>query len=302
MTFFNRMRFVFLFFILFGLWTTWENNKYKSLLRLNSMLAIVLTISNFTLQIYLKNLYDFISLSNIVANSLFIFMVFSQLVIVVESIWHNHTQVELINKFSNVDILFASKLHSTVSYREEKFKVFMLMLILVSLEIIVEVFNSTFLLLFSSHNYNLMFPYEYPNIMSYLRSIQIICFVYLTQRRLKMINEELTNIQKPMMNVRSTLSIFERIFILKHIYGELYDIKELIEMLFGWSLLTNIVSQFCSFTSNCYWTYKSLSNMMHFITNLCAMAASSTVLIALGFHCSSCSHQVCDHVYYYIDH
>lgn len=84
MAFFNQMQNFFIVFILFGLWTTWQNSKYKRFLQLSSIFSIAQIVLNVSLAIILDRLYGVDSLSIVMACFWFSLSIFTHLVIVLE--------------------------------------------------------------------------------------------------------------------------------------------------------------------------------------------------------------------------
>lgn len=308
MAFFKQMQNYILFFILFGLWSTWKNLKYKIQIRVCSFLSIILVLVGFSVA-YIYKFYNFNSLSNTLANLIYIFIVITHLIIVVESIYRKYAQTKLIQNLSLVDYLFNTKSNVIVSYNKEKCEIFIKCSILVSVLIFVN-------LIFILYTYfqNLHFNFFYVKMFSYslmhLRSWQITFFVHLLRIRLILINDELKNIQNELRvqfndvnqsddncsvrqdMISTNLSINDRLMNLKRIYGELYEVCELINRVFGWSLLTNTTVTFINFTSISYWGYICRYNFGRLIISFNILVPMITTLGMLTFHCSSCFQRV----------
>lgn len=121
MAFFEQMRLYFIFFIFFGLWSTWQNNKYRSLLRVYSACCVQQEFLSFVSVIYSYNIFENNSLSATIANWLYIIDSLTHVVIVFESLYKRKAQLQLIRKFCSVDELFRNKLGITIPYRREKY-------------------------------------------------------------------------------------------------------------------------------------------------------------------------------------
>lgn len=139
MEFFKEMRIFFVFFISLGFWTTWQNGEFKFLLRLCSAFSMVLKFLFFSSAIIFDKLYGFDSLSNTVANVLFVFSALTHFVIVLETIFSDEAQKKLIQQLSAVDHLLTTKLQMKITYQHEKRTIFIHMLILASSKILTNV-------------------------------------------------------------------------------------------------------------------------------------------------------------------
>lgn len=92
MAFFEQTRLYFILFILLGFWTCWPDSKYKRLLRFHSIFSIALNVLNFTTTLVFNRFYSFESLSDLIANFLFISAMLTHLVILLESMFKSRTQ------------------------------------------------------------------------------------------------------------------------------------------------------------------------------------------------------------------
>lgn len=305
MVFFKQMRIYFFFFIFFGLWSTWENLKYKLQIKVCSFFSIALVFVWSLTAYFLNNFYAFNSLSNTVANFMFILIVITHLTIVVESFCQKEAQVKLIQNITLSDQLFNTKLKVIMPYHREKCEIFargfILILTVLLAKIIIAIYAWD-----KKLNFSFMYPAIYSILILRLRSIQILFFVYLLRNRLILINDELKNIQsalnvqfnearsscciasKILISSKSSvkISINDRIMYLKQIYKELYESCELINKAFGWSLLSVTTQAFVDFTSNCYWGYLRLQYFRGFSINL--LVPDILLLGTLAFYCSSC--------------
>lgn len=307
MAFFKQMQNYILLFILFGLWSTWENLKYKIQIRVCSFLCIIIVLVGFSIA-YIYKFYNFNSLSNTLANLLYIFIVITHLIIVVESIYQKDAQAKLIQNLSIVDHLFNIKSNVNISYHKDKCELFrkcsVLVLVLILINLIFILYTN-FLSLYFNFYYVTMYSYS----MMHLRLIQITFFVHLLRSRLILINVELKDIQNELRvqfnNVNQSddccarqdlistnLSINDRLMNLKRIHGELYESCELINSTFGWSLLTNTMETFINFTANSYWGYMCRNNFGRLIIAITVLVPMTTTLGTLAYNCSSCFQHV----------
>lgn len=307
MAFFKQMRSYFIMFILFGFWTCWPNSKYKRFLRFYSIFSIVLVVLNFISTLIFKSFYSFLSLSDLIANFLFISAVLTHLIIILESIYQNKTQMELLKKFSIVNYLFLKKLRLKLFQYNEKRKIFMRLLLMIIVQIVFRVFI-TVLGTTWKWKFDFLYVALFPELIIGFKLIQILFFVYTMNIYLGLINKQLICIENSTktsgglfrdesdLNVKCAgnikLTIFKRLFALKQIYGELHDICNRISITFAWSLLTIILYIFLNLTFNSYWVFKNLTQTKNLILNVILMTPNFIVLSAVATYCSSSSQQV----------
>lgn len=119
-TFFVEMRGFIAFFLMFGLWPTWQSNKFKYTLIIYSIFSISIVFGIFLSAVYINKVLDDNTLSTAVAYSFLFSVLSTHLIIVLQSLFYRKAQMKLIQKFSQVDRLFNNKLHIFISYRKEK--------------------------------------------------------------------------------------------------------------------------------------------------------------------------------------
>lgn len=310
MEFFTQIRHYILVFIFFGLWSSMHDFKYKLSLRIYSIFLLLLMFCFFLLTVYFRQFYTFTTITNTVANSLFVLVVITHFIIIVESIWQRKVQKRLIKEFIIVDEIFKTKLNIRIPYQKEKRKMFIIfstvLLIVLPIEVAVTVY-----LFYNSHVYYIVFQSVYSMWIIRLRPMQVLFFVFLLRTRLNLMNEKLkmvANIIKVKEggvrnrlnrgvatisgNSSSTLPIFDILLELKQVYTELYNINESINTAFGYSLLAIMTQNFVDFTSNCYWVYLTAQSFEKLITFASLLVPNLTVLGILTFCCSSCHQEV----------
>lgn len=306
MAFFRQIRVYIVFFIICGHWSLWQNSKYSLQIKLVSLLSIALVIFDFLSVFILDKIYDFNSLSNIIANLWFTAIVNTNLIILFETIYQKKAQANLIRNLSLVDELFSAKSNAMQSYAKEKREIFSRYFALLAIIISVDL-TILFYTYYEDIYFNLMYPGMYLNTMMRLRPIQILFFVYLIRNRLIMVNEELKNIQKAVISSKSNKTLSSnnnhlseeqsincQLLNLKQIYGALYDSCELCRMIFGCGLVAFTMQTFTEFTSNCYWGYVCLNEHNCLLTNL--LVPNILLLGTLAFYCSSCYQNVIHYI------
>lgn len=303
MVFFNQVRKNILLFTTFGLWSSWPTKRciLIFLLRANSAYAVLSELSIFFYVLVSYNIFDK-SFSDLVASWLYLIITMTHLVIVIESFLKVPLESQIIQKFTSVHNLFNTKLRVMIPHVKENREIFIRNFIVISIFILVKGGMSAFL-----HHHNQLIISWYPALYSIwimsLRSIQVVFFVHLLRGRLELVYHELNlirNVRHASTNVDhyTTQIIYTRIKILKKIYGELFEICELINKTFGWSLLVILTQCFVDFTFNCYWLFLCLDLYEDDFGNstslICVSLLLPIVLLSsiLTFYCSSCSKKV----------
>lgn len=314
-TFFDEFRGFLVFFLIFGLWPAWPNNKYKWTLIIYSFFSIGFVFVIFISAIFVKKVFEDNALSAAVSYSILLSALITHLIIVVESLVQRRYQMKLIQKFTHVDRLFHTKLQALISYRKEKRILLLPFTLMLATFIGIKVALMIHLNNIESFT-RFWFYCLYSIWITRLRCAQVLCFVHLLRNRLILLNDKIkeiitarnlytgySNDWRPISNTQNTVfildqsmpkcSIYDRLLSLKQIYGELYDICETINVTFGWSLLTIITQCFIDFTSNCYWTFLALEQTMADISTaincIGLLIPIVFVLSLLAYYCSSCS-------------
>lgn len=234
MAFFNRMQKFFIFFILFGIWTIWKNSKYKHFLQLYQILSIAQFILNFLLAIVLDRLYEFSLLSNVVANFWFILSIFTHLIIVLESIFENKSQLKLIHSISRVDRIFAVKLCVKIAYQNEKHRIFVHLFMMMAIEIVTKIFFIIYSSIYRNELHKLFYVTLHSELMIALKLGQILFFVFIIDARLCLINRKLIEIQNPSVQItgKTLFKMKKRLKIIRA-YVQLFNLKKIFQELHG---------------------------------------------------------------------
>lgn len=310
MEFFKQFRKYILVFIIFGLWSSLHDFKHKISLRIHSIVSLLIIFGIFLLTVYFRQFHNFTTISNTVANSLFIFVVVTHLIIIVESIWQRKAQRKLIKKFVLVDEMFKARFNMKMPYLKEQRQIFIIYLAILSIILPIEA-AVTIHLYYNSHIDYLMFQSIYSMWIIRLRPMQVLFFVCLLRNRLNLINYKLNSVSNNVkmqgihLNGRrdhgvatifkgssKTSSVYNTLLDLKQIYTELYNICELINIVFGYSLLAIMTQNFVDFTSNCYRVYLTAQSYEKLIIFTSLLIPNLTVLGIFTFFCSSCYHEV----------
>lgn len=297
------------FYLLFGLWAIWQKPHHTLLLRVYSVLVASALIVVYFNAIFLNAFYNISSLASSVSGMLFSTTLLTHLIIIFETTLKSKTQFQLIQKLSLVDRMISTKLNRCIPYRNEKRVVFTRIIVLT---VIVFLTKSVFIIhaLYQNNMYSFLYCIAFSKWTMHLRAIQVLFFVFLVQTRLDLITKEIKTNQFMQINEQFEQSMnterttFNQILNLKIIFGELYEIHELVNKTFGWSLLAIITQCFIDLLSNCYWVFLYVvegvaPQLQTFIVMFSFMVPIFTTLGALSFYCSSYYQQVSTFFHYY---
>lgn len=298
-----------------GLWPTWSNSKYKAIFIVTLILYIAYIFCMFWSVFYFNQEFSYHTLTAIVQFLFFVGILMTHLTIITEAFINRNRQMHLIENISCADQLLHSKLQFKISYHIEKSVVFFrLASVIFILMIIRTIF--TFDLYYRYHINT--FPYRliFSAWTIQLRSIQVLFFVYLLRTRLQFVSDQIKEMLIPcsfrgrsktqwkfsrdsnnifVLDVLLTKrSLYDRLVNLKQVYGELYEICELINVTFGWSLLTIIVQSLIDFTSCFYWFYSAIQQSILSLAIVCLVDLLPIIVlvVSMAYICSSCSYCV----------
>lgn len=302
-------------FAIFGLWPTLPKSKFRLFLRAYSMLCIIYVVSVFVSEIFTNELTGH-TLSSLVEYSFFWSILFTHLVIVVDALKNADAQMRLIRRLSYVDWLFKHKLQLTIRYREEMrslaVRIAAIVFILVAIRL-----GLTLHLNYEGRINSFWYQCMYSVWILRLRSVQIAFILFLFRARLRHTRDKLRDVLVSrsfyadssnqwrflhddskvfVLDSWSKHSLYDRLLNLKQIYGELYEICELINITFGWSLLTIIAQNFIDFTGNSYRIFCSFTtdhrNFAHAIDSICLLTPIVWILGTIVHYSSTCSRYV----------
>lgn len=312
---FDEIRHFLVLFSMLGLWPAWINSKYRALFTISLILNIAYIFGIFWSVFYYNAEFSYHTLSAIVQFLFLCGILMTHFTVIVEAFINRTAQMRLIDKISNADQLLHSKFQFNISYHNEKNTIFIRLASVMF----------TFMVLRTIFTFDLYYGYSintfpYRLILSawiiQLRSIQVLFFVYLLRTRLQFVSNQLkemlipsdfcgnrktqvkffhdtTNIFVLDMSVAKR-SLYDRLVNLKQIYGELHEICEIINVTFGWSLLTIIVQSLIDLISCFYWFYLALQESIHSLAIVCLVDLLPIIVlvVSMAYICSSCSYCV----------
>lgn len=204
--FFKHIRGYIVFYCVFGMWSSWEKNQYKWLLRAYSILSITPVLCSFWSAFILNEFFNHISLTTSVTTSAFFTILFAHSVIAVESLLKSQAQMQIIQSFSIVDQMFSTKLNISMSYRKEKRQLFIWNCVLISMILFIKIIVWLYTY-FYNRTLNFFYSAMYSSWIFQLRVIQVLFLLYLIKNRLILINKELTNIKDAIHEPDSDASV-----------------------------------------------------------------------------------------------
>lgn len=309
---FNEIRKFLVFFAVLGLWPAWSKSNFKTLF------LIILILYNFYIfyifwsAFYFNLELPYHSLAVIVQHLYLTGILLTHFTIIIEAFVNRNAQMRLIDKISYADQLFHSKLQLKMSYRNEKNTILIRFAGIISILMIIR--SICTINLYYEYSIN-TFPYRlmFSAWIIQLRSIQVVFFVYSLRIRLQCVSDQLKEMLTsanfcPANGINShnricifvvdmplaKRSFYDRLVHLKQIYGELYEICELINVTFGWSLLTIIVQSLIEFISSFYWFYLAIQEPIFLLAIICLvdLLPIIAIVVSIAYICSSCAHWV----------
>lgn len=312
---FHEIRPFIVIFSILGLWPAWPNSKYKILLQCYSVAFICYVLAMFWSAMYFNRDFAHHTLSAIVQFSFMASVLIAHFTALCEALVNRTEYLRLIEKFAYADRLLSSKLQLSISYRKEIHDIFIRFTAIVFLLVLLR----TYLTYDLDYHYqinNFFYECAFSILLLRMRSIQVVFFVCLLRKRLRLVSEKLkemlvtcnlygkTKSQWTFSRDTSKIfvldmtsakhSVYDRLLSLKQIYGELYEISELMNITFGWSLLTIVAQSFFDFTGSCYWIFLALeeSDYPLVIDCMSMFLPIISLIITMVYLCSSCTYRV----------
>lgn len=310
------MRSFVILFLIFGLMPIWKNGKFKYLLLTHFILSVGFIFGIIVSFFFINDVIQENNLSSVVSLSFLFSAIFTHLIVLLQAFVYRSKQIKLFEIFHNVDKLFRNKLQSHNLYAREKRQLFRQLSIILSILLTIKI-----CLIISVASYAIFWYHcLYSIFIIRVTCIQIIYFVNLLKNRLVLVDEKLKeiiigqsianngisiysdkqalrqNIIFILDNSYSKCTIYERLIYLKRVYGKLYEICEVINQAFGWSLLAITAQGFIDFTGCSYWTFLALeqtNQSFYKVTfNIYLLVPTVVILTAMASYCSSCAQMV----------
>lgn len=309
---FDDIRSFLVLFSVVGLWPSWINYKFRVLFIIHLVLSVTYIFGIFCSVFYYNAEFSYHTLSAIVQFLFLAGVLMTHFTVIVEAFINRNAQMRLIDKISYADQLLHSKFQLDISYQIEKKTIFVqLASVMLAFMMLRTIFTFD---LYYGYGIN-TFPYRL--ILSawiiQLRCIQVLFFVYLLRTRLQFVSDQLDEMlnSSDFCGKRNTRvkfihdttnmfvldvsyakrSMYDRLVNLKQIYGELHEICELINVTFGWSLLTIIVQSLIEMISCFYWFYLAIQESIVSLAIVCMVDLLPIIVlvVSMAYICSSCS-------------
>ena len=196
---------------------------------------------------------------------------FIGLIFLMEAFVKRAKHIQILNKLIAIDAIFLNQLNVPIRYNIEKRQTVGFMLTVVSLVLMIIVPSA--IIVFSGQN---EMPLEFwiacqpAFLWSTISYVQTIIYVKLVQFRFSLLNKQLNRLialnangdtiqhfldKELMINRRIQLDDVEKLMILRRIYHQLWEVSNLINECFKWSLPVNIANDFLSLVTNLYWIF-----------------------------------------------
>ncbi|KAG5678830.1 hypothetical protein PVAND_008464 [Polypedilum vanderplanki] len=301
----EEMNFFIKVFQLFGLFPS------NFLLKVYSLICFGLTIATFICAFtVIPVLEDNNSLSLLVGGLVFVGVLLTHLMNVMQAFTSRNEQAKIYQKFDEIDLLLSNKLLVKVDYKSLRRRlIYKYTLIFITLAFIhvASIVSVTINKLFFNYYVLLILPVAIIR----FRCIQNMFYVDLIKSKLHLMNTKLSDIinrnddkmafilfadklqkrdKKRIEN--GTLSFYDQIMTLKQIYGKIFDVCNLINDCFGWSLLFIVTQFFIEFTSNGYWLFLALEKVLEdsiATQSVCSMLPITILLTTMAYSCFQCS-------------
>lgn len=194
------------------------------------------------------------SLSLLVGGLVFVGVLLTNLMNIVQAFFSVNQQTEIYRKFDQIDMMLANQLLIHTDYnkirRQLIIKYTLMLLVLLAIHV-VSIVSVTIYSVAFSYYVHLIIPVGAIR----LRCIQNMFYVDLINEKIKSMNQKLNDminrnhdkmayilfshkLQKfDVKEKKISSSLYEQIITLKQIYGKIFDVSNLINDVFGWSLL-----------------------------------------------------------------
>lgn len=305
----EEMSFFILIFQLFALFPFSINDIVQVLLKVFSVLNIILIIGIFTSAYFIHPILGASeSLSGLVGGLVFNGLLITHLINIIQALSTRKEQAEIYQKFDEIDFTLNNKLLVNINYKKLRQRLMLKNSIIMIVVSIIQAVSVSFAIKsgnMDSYQIHLILT----NFIIRLRCIQNMFYVDLMNDKLCLINKKLEDIINrnrdklvfifhPVKSLKNDLSgiknssLYDQLMALKQIYGKIWDVTNLINDCFGWSLLVIVTEYFIEFTSNGYWLFLALIQSLDdsfTIFSLCSLFPIVIVLTAFAYSCYQCS-------------
>lgn len=309
--FYIKFQYFFLFFRLFGYCPFSRGNAIlATILMVYSIISAIIPILIGINAFFIAKIFDddSNSLSSIVATLVLTTVIITHFLNILQAFINRNDQLEIIAIFTSIDEILERHLLTRIDYQRIKkrlvIKIGITLLILIVIKI-------GFLVMIFATNGNSFWTYHaFPAFSLRIRCFQNMFYVDLVSEMLQIITkrlETLTQSHESKLNLilfvdrlrdRKNIdenSVYDEILLLKQIYGKVWDICNLINDSFGWSLLAITTQNFIEFTSGGYYLFLALEDFLPTVVAYeccCALLPLILILSMLSYSCFCCTQNV----------
>ena len=241
---------IFQFFSLFPFST---NALVNILLKFYSALNLLVIVAIFVSAFFVfPVLEESESLSLLVGGLVFIGLLITQFLNIFQAFTSRHDQMMIYQKFDEIDFLLQNQLLVNINYsrlRKQLLIKYFIIIVVISAIQAISIVSVTINGLFFRYYLHLILPIGIIRI----RCIQNMFYVDLIKEKLRLMNQKLNDIIKKNHDKMAFIlfadrlqkferremktSLYDQLMTLKQIYGKVWDVSNLINDCFGWSLL-----------------------------------------------------------------
>lgn len=274
------------------------------LLVVYSIIHVLIIFAIFASAFFINSvLEDNNALSLLVGGLVFVGLLITHFINIFQALLTRKKQNMIYQKFDEIDFLLQNQLLVNINYKSLQQKLFIKYFIIKTLLITIHISSIVSVIinqLFIQYYLHLILPVFIIRI----RCIQNMFYVDLINEKLNLMNQKLEDINSKHRDKMAFIlfadkmqkfdrkdtknSLYEQLLVLKQIYGKLWDVSNLINDCFGWSLLVIVTQYFIEFTSNGYWLFLALENVLDrsiATQSLCSIFPIIIILTSMAYSC-----------------
>lgn len=263
-------------FQLFGISPFSEDKTRRVLLLLFSLFHLAVLVLLVYSAFVFFNIFGQTSLGTlaaIVGQLVFSGLIATSLIIILQSVIFREEALQIEDRFDRIHSLMKQKLFIDISVHRMRVKFFWKLTAIVLLLFAVISLNIIALVLYEEQ-LGVLLHSLWPIIIIRARCIHNIFLIDLLNEFTELLSAKVKEIiarkanerdERPLMYSHRDFdylkrSPFEELMTLKDVYGYIWDVTNLINDAFGWSLLAVATQNFIEFTCNGYWLFLALDN------------------------------------------
>lgn len=278
----REVRYFLLSFKLFGLSPFAKDDKWKIVLLLYSIFLLGVTISLVCSAFLFCNIFQQASsetLVSFVSQLVFSGLIVTNIIILLQAVLFRPEAIQIEDRFNEIHRLMIEKLSVDISGADIRRR-FLWKIVSIVLFLVIGIALNIGALTFYEESLGYLLHSLWPLVIIRARCIHNIFLVDLITEYLTYFNRILMNIiataNKEELNQERFLidytktdfrhlthkTPYTELMVLKDVYGYIWDITNLINDTFGWSLLAVATQNFIEFTCNGYWLFLAMDNQV----------------------------------------